>query len=286
MPRPTRRPLARHVRRCATSPTHTVRARAGPRGRVDWARGCRVRTAARRSGRTGRPAIDRGTTAQGPPLIIGPRQCSNLPPTSRLASPSWPIPAEQWPAECFRQAKRYPAITPQAVQTSRQELLDRLNAVESPAPRSLVRMTPGRCSCFGRLLARWSRPTCATRACSISLMPAGKAAPLIWNDPALVEASLAVRSYVQLYRAYLANESSEQYAAAWTALGKLLESNHDAASPMSTASRRGQPTRAVGPGFGTDRLDPQRILRRNVVCRCARRGSSANWPNKSTSDIR
>ena len=62
-------------------------------------------------------------------------------------------------------------------------------------------------------------------------MPAGKAPPLIWNDPALVEASLAVRSYVQLYRAYLANESSEQYAAAWTALGKLLESNHGAASP-------------------------------------------------------
>ncbi len=55
-------------------------------------------------------------------------------------------------------------------------------------------------------------------------------APLVWDSPELVEASLAVQSYIPLYRAWLAKESPEQRAAAWTELGTLLEEGATTAS--------------------------------------------------------
>ncbi len=56
-------------------------------------------------------------------------------------------------------------------------------------------------------------------------------APLVWDAPELLEASLAIQSYIPLYRAWLAKETPEERAAAWTELGTLLEGDTSAASP-------------------------------------------------------
>jgi hypothetical protein len=47
-------------------------------------------------------------------------------------------------------------------------------------------------------------------------------APTLWADPWLVEASLAVQSYVRLLRAHLAHESQETHRDAWNQLADLI----------------------------------------------------------------
>jgi hypothetical protein len=53
-------------------------------------------------------------------------------------------------------------------------------------------------------------------------------APSVWESPELVETALAAQSYIRLYRGYLANETSQEHAAAWTELGKLLATRSQA----------------------------------------------------------
>lgn len=145
-----------------------------------------------------------------------------------------PIPADQWPAECYRQAEQYASITPDAVQKARVTLQDRLIALERrlpalrrpadpwskylfwPETRALVRNDTPDPALLDRLESRWH------------------AAIGAWDAYEMVEASLAVRLYIGLFRGYLAHESQEQHAAAWNELGGLLESY--AQAPASDTS--------------------------------------------------
>jgi hypothetical protein len=133
-----------------------------------------------------------------------------------------PIPIDEWPAECQRSAENYAPITPEAVQAARQELLDRLDALERrlptlanpkdpwryflsyPAARDLVYTDIRDARALDRLETRWQGATS------------------VWDGPEMIEASLAVQAYVRLYRGYLANESEQEHVAAWTALAEQL----------------------------------------------------------------
>jgi hypothetical protein len=145
------------------------------------------------------------------------------------------IPAAQWPAECYRQAQHFEPATPTTVQKARQSLQDALHELERTLPalrrsndgwarylfwpetRSLVTSDSPDRGLLDRLEARW------------------QAAISAWDSYELVEASFAVRSYIRLFRGYLANETQAQHAAAWDELGKLLESREQ--SPQADTSR-------------------------------------------------
>jgi hypothetical protein len=154
---------------------------------------------------------------------------------ARRAEELAPVPPGQWSQECYRRAKSYAPVTPRAVQAGRQQLLDRMNELEQRLPtlrnpkdawrqfvswhatKALVYSDTRDPGLLDRLEARW------------------QGAPQVWGAPELVEASLAVQSYIRLYRGYLANETQARYAAAWDELGKLLEP--DAADEPASAAR-------------------------------------------------
>ncbi|MEX2112637.1 MAG: hypothetical protein WD845_05590, partial [Pirellulales bacterium] len=149
----------------------------------------------------------------------------------RRASELQPVAADAWSAECARQANQHATVTPAAVQAARRELLARLEPLERIVPtigapgdtwgdflswaatRDLVFKDTRDLALLDRLEARW------------------QGAPLVWDAPELVEASLAVQSYIPRYRAFLANETAEERAAAWNELGKLLSTVPSTASP-------------------------------------------------------
>jgi hypothetical protein len=187
-----------------------------------------------RMGEHAEPAVMQSTAAQ---VRAGTRTDFRAPLLQRLAdaletrvAELTPIPAEQWSDACDRQAETYTEVTPEAVQGARRELQNRLDPFERllrsqsnpddawqtflswPATRALVNTDVRDPGLLDRLEARW------------------QGAPAVWNAPELIEASLAVQSYIRLYRRYLANESREQYSTAWTELGELLAHAADASS--------------------------------------------------------
>ncbi len=149
----------------------------------------------------------------------------------RRAAELQPVAASDWGNACQEEAARHKVITPSDVVAARQVLLDRLDAlarvlpsIGSPgdkwgeflswqATRDLIYKDSSDLAILNRLEARWS------------------GAPLVWDAPEMIEASLAVQSYIPLYRAFLANETAEERAAAWNELGKLLSANPTTASP-------------------------------------------------------
>ncbi|MGD9721283.1 MAG: hypothetical protein AB7O59_08745 [Pirellulales bacterium] len=146
-----------------------------------------------------------------------------------------PISPDGWQAECARLAETPQAVGARDVQAARVELLARLNDVEQlypaiarqgdawraflywPQTRNLVYTDAREADLLDKLDARW------------------QGAPSVWDVPQMVEASLAVQSYLRLYRRYLANESAEQHRTAWNDLGQLLAG--ELAQGAETAAR-------------------------------------------------
>jgi hypothetical protein len=145
-----------------------------------------------------------------------------------------PLPSTEWTAECRRVGKDQKPVSAGQIQAARAELQARLNDLEKrlpalrrpndpwasylfwPETRALIRADAPDAAQLDRLEGRW------------------EAAINAWDAPELTEASFAVRNYIRVFRAYLANESPEQHAAAWEELARLLESHHQA--PQSDTS--------------------------------------------------
>lgn len=141
------------------------------------------------------------------------------------------VPRDRWPAACGEQSQKYAKVTAAEVKTAREALLVRLDALQRVLPsvstsgdswneflfwsetHDLVFKDTRDLALLERLESRW------------------QGAPLVWDAPELLEASLAVQSYIPLYRAWLAKETPETRVAAWTELGELLDGDPSAASP-------------------------------------------------------
>mgnify|MGYP007073179567 FL=1 len=137
------------------------------------------------------------------------------------------VPADQWAEACRARADDFQPTTPEMVRIARVALQRSLLALERripslsnpddawryflswPTTRALIYSDERDPDLLDRLEARW------------------QGAPSVWDAPPMVEASLAVQSYIRIYRRYLANESAQEHAAAWKELASLLEPNAD-----------------------------------------------------------
>ena len=138
------------------------------------------------------------------------------------------IPPERWHDTCIEAAERYSPIDGQTIESARKPVVFWLDALERSRPelhratkawskflflpetRPVLTSYPMDPSELDRLETRWHN------------------ALTVWGNDRLVEASLAVQSYIRLLRGYLAHESPEQHVAAWHELADLLNTQPQA----------------------------------------------------------
>jgi hypothetical protein len=133
-----------------------------------------------------------------------------------------PTPAADWPAACRTAAENYSPVEPDDLKRARPALAERLDALERRLPRLRTAGDEWREFLYWPE-TRWlatSDSVDATTLDRLEIRWCG--APTLWADTRLVEASLAVQSYIRLLRAHLTHESQETHRAAWTEFADLI----------------------------------------------------------------
>jgi hypothetical protein len=155
------------------------------------------------------------------------------------------IPVGEWPSACQQAAANYRPITAETVADALAACRRRLEAlanfyspVRNPGDhwntflywgeiQALANNQPGPApdpQVLDRIETRWA------------------AAPTIWDEPRLYEASLSVRILTRLLRGHLVAESAEQHAAVWNELGEMLaglgENSSQTAAIAAAVNRR------------------------------------------------
>ncbi len=131
---------------------------------------------------------------------------------------------EEWTAECQRQAVAFPSNTAESLPAARKQLEFRMKELERrlraardrgeawraflcwPECRQMMATDAGDAALVDRLEIRW------------------RGAPTVWTAAEMVEASLAMQSYLRLLRAIDTHETPADHATVWNELGQLLAS--------------------------------------------------------------
>lgn len=134
-----------------------------------------------------------------------------------------PVPASEWASVCRARAETYESVTPQAIRQARQVLAQRLDEFEKRLP-SLRRPGDRWREFLFWTETHWLATSDVVDSATLDrLETRWQGALAVWDESELVEASLAVQSYVHLLRSYVARESQDTQAAAWQELATLLE---------------------------------------------------------------
>jgi hypothetical protein len=146
------------------------------------------------------------------------------------------IPAAEWPAACRAAADQFSTPTPQQVTASRRRAAAALDALTRAAP-SILRPDNSwhrflEIAKTQALLSPDAKAPTRTRLDHLEWRWTN--APAAWPTPEIVEASLAIRTFLQLQRAARVNESPDARRAAWAELAGLLD-NRTSASPARLA---------------------------------------------------
>ena len=140
------------------------------------------------------------------------------------------IPRAQWPAACRERAKHPVEIMPEQVEASRQQLANRLQALERRLPRLGNPTEPW------HTFLHWPQTQALLTSQQISppqaelLATRWRSAVQVWDAEQLIDASFAVQDYLRLLHGWRAQERPADQAAAWEKLATLLESSGDGAN--------------------------------------------------------
>jgi hypothetical protein len=145
------------------------------------------------------------------------------------------IPRELWAQACRDNAERYVAIRPDFMARERNSLAVQLNGFQRRLP-SIAR--PG--DAWNAFLmwteTQWLPGASAIDPGTLDQIEARwRCAPWVWDAPELLEASLAVQSYVRLLRGYLSGESADDHRAAWLDIARLADASGPTTQDQLTA---------------------------------------------------
>lgn len=146
-----------------------------------------------------------------------------------------PVARQFWAQACRDNAERYQAILPESMARERKFLATQLGAFQRRLP-SVARPRDSWNAFLMWTETQWLPGANAIDAETLDRVEARwRCAPWVWDAPELLEASLAVQSYVRLLRAYLSGESAEDHRAAWLGMARLADASGPATQEQLTA---------------------------------------------------
>ena len=133
-----------------------------------------------------------------------------------------PVPESDWSAACRNAAEHQSIVEPADLKRAQPALAERLDALERRLPRLRTAGDEWREFLYWPE-TRWLATSDAIDATTLDRLEIRWCgAPTLWADARLVEASLAVQSYIRLLRAHLTHEPQETHRAAWIELADLI----------------------------------------------------------------
>ncbi len=142
-----------------------------------------------------------------------------------------PLPPADWAAACRAAAERFSTVEPDDLLRARPALIERLDSLERRLPGLRTAGNEWREFLYWPE-TRWLTTSDSIDATTLDRLEIRwRRAPTLWSDLRLVEASLAVQSFICLMRAHLTHESQEAHCAAWLELADLLAAGNDSSQP-------------------------------------------------------